>query len=168
MWASMPPDCVCSDVLLRHEYRIIICLVQRPYLLLNFCLMVLSFSLSFELLGSPQPLLHHHLPDSDRLLKPQSPLWMPPRFLCLPLAFTMLVGRITSPVSSLTGFQECSWTSPYPKNRFQGPILDPCRENYGVWGPGWRSPGWRSFDIPSEECWESLPYTSQTSSQLSL
>lgn len=91
-------------------------------------------------------------------------------FECLPLSSACLllsqclwVGRITSRVSSLTGFQECSWTSPYPKHCFQGPILDPCRENYGVWGPGWQS-----FDIPSGECWESLSYTSQTSSQLTL
>lgn len=143
MWAPIPPDCVCSDVLLGHECRIIICSVRCPYLLLKFCLMVLSFSLSFELLGSPQPLLLHHLPDSDRLLKPQSPFWMLPCFLLRLLAFTMLVGRITSPVPSLTGSQACSWTPPYPKHHFQRPILDPRRENYGVWGPGWHG-----FDIP--------------------
>lgn len=65
-----------------------------PFCFFKFCLMVLSLSLSFELLGSPQLLLRCHLPDPDRFLKHQCCFWMLPCLLGLLLSHCLWAGLL--------------------------------------------------------------------------
>lgn len=91
----MPPDRLCSGVLLGHECRIIHYL-YGPTSLLPFkcCLMALAHSPSFEWLGSPQLLLRHRLPDPGRFLNWQCHFRMPPCLLHLLLSHCLLAGLL--------------------------------------------------------------------------